>query len=168
MPTGRWSIALTIPDPGSYKVFADTAPGDATEPIVLAAELAVPGNFQPRPLPPASASTQVDGYTVSLSGELVAGTASALDAVGLTGRPRRSPTCSPTSPPTATWCRCGSATWPTCTPTPRAALTTGQRGSGITFFVDVPTAGDYQLYLDFQHAGVVHTAAFTPWRRHEH
>jgi hypothetical protein len=34
-------------------------------------------------------------------------------------------------------------------------------GPGITFFVDVPTAGDYRLYLNFQHDGVVRTAEFT-------
>jgi hypothetical protein len=34
-------------------------------------------------------------------------------------------------------------------------------GPRITFNAEVPTAGDYRLFLDFQHAGQVHTAAFT-------
>jgi hypothetical protein len=34
-------------------------------------------------------------------------------------------------------------------------------GPQITFFAEVPTAGDYRLFLDFQHAGVVRTAEFT-------
>ena len=34
-------------------------------------------------------------------------------------------------------------------------------GPAITFFADVLSAGDYRLYLDLQHQGVVRTAAFT-------
>ena len=34
-------------------------------------------------------------------------------------------------------------------------------GPAITFFAVVPSAGHYRLYLDFQHQGVVRTAAFT-------
>jgi hypothetical protein len=31
----------------------------------------------------------------------------------------------------------------------------------VTFYAAVPSAGTYHLYLDFQHDGVVRTAAFT-------
>ncbi len=34
-------------------------------------------------------------------------------------------------------------------------------GPGITFYATVPSAGSYALFLDFQHQGVVRTAAFT-------
>jgi hypothetical protein len=34
-------------------------------------------------------------------------------------------------------------------------------GPGITFYATVPSAGSYGLFLDFQHQGVVRTAAFT-------
>jgi hypothetical protein len=34
-------------------------------------------------------------------------------------------------------------------------------GPEITFYADVPSTGAYRLYLDFQHAGAVHTAEFT-------
>jgi hypothetical protein len=44
----------------------------------------------------------------------------------------------------------------------------GARGDGktspgpqATFFVEIPSAGDYRLYLDFQHEGTVRTAEFT-------
>ena len=33
-------------------------------------------------------------------------------------------------------------------------------GPGITFYATIPSAGDYGLFLDFQHDGVVRTAAF--------
>ena len=34
-------------------------------------------------------------------------------------------------------------------------------GPGIDFYVTTPSAGDYRLFLDFQHDGVVRTAEFT-------
>jgi hypothetical protein len=34
-------------------------------------------------------------------------------------------------------------------------------GPAITFGTTFPTAGTYSLFLDFQHAGAVHTAEFT-------
>jgi hypothetical protein len=34
-------------------------------------------------------------------------------------------------------------------------------GPSITFMTTFPTAGTYSLFLDFQHAGAVHTAEFT-------
>ena len=34
-------------------------------------------------------------------------------------------------------------------------------GPEVTFHVDVPSDGTYRLFLDFQHAGRVHTAEFT-------
>ena len=83
---------------------------------------------------------------------------------------RRSPTCSPTWARTATWSRCATATSPTCTSTRTASRATGapRPGREITFYAEVPSAGAYRLFLDFQHAGTVRTAAFTasPARRH--
>lgn len=34
-------------------------------------------------------------------------------------------------------------------------------GPGITFALTAPSAGDYRLFLDFQHEDVVRTAEFT-------
>jgi hypothetical protein len=34
-------------------------------------------------------------------------------------------------------------------------------GPDVTFYAEVPSGGAYRLYLDFQHAGKVHTAEFT-------
>ena len=33
--------------------------------------------------------------------------------------------------------------------------------ASVTFYAEVPSAGDYRLYLQFQHGGKVHTAEFT-------
>jgi hypothetical protein len=34
-------------------------------------------------------------------------------------------------------------------------------GPGIAFTADLPSSGTYRLYLEFRHAGAVHTATFT-------
>ena len=39
-------------------------------------------------------------------------------------------------------------------------------GPGITFSATAPTAGDYRLFLDLQHDGVVRTAEFTAHADH--
>ncbi len=39
---------------------------------------------------------------------------------------------------------------------------TASAGPAITFDVEVPTPGEYRLFLDFQHGSVVRTAAVTP------
>jgi hypothetical protein len=36
-----------------------------------------------------------------------------------------------------------------------------ERGAGITFGAEFPSAGRYRLFLQFRHAGRVHTTAFT-------
>jgi hypothetical protein len=38
---------------------------------------------------------------------------------------------------------------------------TDRSGPGISFTADVPSSGSYRLYLEFRHAGAVHTATFT-------
>ena len=38
---------------------------------------------------------------------------------------------------------------------------TTKPGPEVVFHADVPSAGIYHLFLDFQHRGVVRTAAFT-------
>jgi hypothetical protein len=42
-----------------------------------------------------------------------------------------------------------------------AYLHTHPDAERLTFGVEPPTPGEYRLYLEFQHAGSVHTAAFT-------
>ena len=41
---------------------------------------------------------------------------------------------------------------------PEASTSAGPR---IVFYADVPSDGNYALFLDFQHGGTVHTAQFT-------
>lgn len=42
-----------------------------------------------------------------------------------------------------------------------SAVGSTKPGPSITFYADVPSAGDCRLFLDFRHNGVVRTAEFT-------
>ncbi len=66
---GTWSIDWAWPAAGTYRVFADFDPTDGTQ-LTLGRNFDVAGEFTPAPLPAKSATSTVDGYTVTLDGDL--------------------------------------------------------------------------------------------------
>ena len=66
---GTWTIPLAL-TPGTWRLFADFVPAADGENRTLGADLAVPGQYDPAPLPPESRTAEVDGYTVTLDGDL--------------------------------------------------------------------------------------------------
>ena len=160
--TGRWAVPVTLPQAGAYKVFTDTAPAGRSEALTLAADLQVPGDYQPALPPPVSRTAQVDGYTVTLSGDLVAGQSSPLVlSVSRDGQP-----VTDLQPYLAAYghlvsLRDGDLAYLHTHPDGAPGDGRTPAGPDIAFGVDVPTAGTYRLYLDFQHQGVVRTAEFT-------
>ena len=64
-PDGTWRVRTTIPEAGSYRVFADFK--TEGKPLTLAADLAVDGDAELRPWPaPATVADTGDGYEVRL------------------------------------------------------------------------------------------------------
>jgi hypothetical protein len=157
---GTWTVPLTLPQAGSYRVFADFAPTGGT-PDTLGVDLAAAGQFEPRSYPE-SRVAEVDGYQVRLDGELVAGKASPVRlTVSRDGKPIQD-----LQPYLAAYghlvaLRQGDLAYLHVHPegTPGDGKTAS--GPEISFVAEVPTAATYRLFLDFQHAGVVHTAEFT-------
>lgn len=159
--TGTWSVPWEWADAGTYRVFTDFTTGGAdAENLTLSRIVQVAGDFTPVEAQP-SLVDEVDGFTVSLEGDVVAGSASEL---------------------TITISRDGEAVT-TLEPYLGAfghlvALREGDlaflhvhaegdepaagdtAGPEIVFFAEAPTAGRYLLYLDFQVDGVVRTAEF--------
>ncbi len=158
--TGTWSLPLTLPAPGAYKAFVDFTPAGADKPVVLAADLSAPGDYQPAPLPAVADVTTGGGYEVRLSGDLVAGQASTITlAVSRGGRP-----VADLQPYLGAFghvvvLREGDLAYLHVHPQDEGAATAG--GPVITFEVDVPTSGRYRLFLDFKHDDRVRTAPFT-------
>ena len=50
-PEGTWTVPLDLSAAGEYRVFADFTPAGHDGGLVLGADLAVPGTYEPVPLP---------------------------------------------------------------------------------------------------------------------
>ncbi len=155
---GAWSVPLTLTQPGTYRAYADFAALDAkgaATAAVLAVDLTVAGSAPNQPLPAPARSTEVAGYTVSYQGAPTVGTAEPL-LFQIT----RSGT--PVVPEHYLGAyghlvalRQGDLGYLHIHP--EDALSAG----AVKFWLAVPGAGSYRMYLDFQVAGAVHTAEFT-------
>lgn len=159
---GTWNVPLNLPSAGEYRIFADFTPVGHAGSLVLGADLSVPGDYLPQPLQtPASTAELADGYAVTLQGDVVPGVSSELTlTVSRDGAP-----VTDLEPYLAAYghlvaLRAGDLAYLHVHPAGEPGDGATPAGPAITFYADVPTAGDYRLYLDFQHQGVVRTAAF--------
>ncbi len=156
---GTWSTELDL-TPGQWRLFADFKPSGA-DPLTLGADLAVPGTITPADPTRVSRSTSVDGYDVTLSGDLVPGEHSVLDLeVTRDGRPVRD-----LEPYLGAYghlvaLRSGDLAYLHVHPDGAPGDGTTAPGPDVVFGAEVPSAGSYHLYFDFQHDGVVRTARF--------
>ncbi|MEV1014537.1 hypothetical protein AB0I89_11735 [Micromonospora sp. NPDC049801] len=160
-PDGTWRVATPLAGAGQWRAFADFTPTGG-EPLTLGVDVAVPGELTERTLPAPAASTTVDGYTVTLAGTPEPGRTSALTlTVSRAGQP-----VTDLEPYLGAYghlvaLRRGDLAYLHVHPdgTPGDGRT--PPGPAVTFHAEVPSAGAYRLYLDFQHGGQVHTAEFT-------
>ena len=161
-PDGTWTTNVDL-TPGQWRVLADFKPHGA-DPLTLGADLAVPGRFA---APPGTGSTrvaQVDGYTVQLTGDLVAGEHSDVRlAVSRDGRP-----VTDLQPYLGAFghlvaLRAGDLAYLHVHPEDATSARHDEAataGPTVEFVAEVPSAGSYSLFLDFKHDGVVRTASF--------
>jgi hypothetical protein len=153
---GVWTVRTPPLTPGSYRVFADFVPAGG-EGLTLGADLNVPGVYQPVALPSPSSETSVDGFDVSVDGELVAGTESEL-TVTVT---RDDEPVTDLQPYLGALghlvaIRDGDLAYLHVHPLEDADHSGGPQ---VRFAVEVPTAGTYGLFFDFAHGDDVHTAS---------
>ena len=151
---GTWSVPLDLPEGGSYRAFADFAPTGG-EPVTLGVDVAVPGTFAPVEHAP-SRTAEVDGYTVTLDGELTAGQASPVTLTVI----RDGAPVTDLDPYLGAYghlvaLRGGDLAYLHVHPTD------GPPGPAVGFVAEVPSDAVYRLFLDFSHGGVVRTAEFT-------
>jgi hypothetical protein len=147
---GTWTTPVTLPRAGTYRVFADFSVDG--EPTTLADDLQVDGDVRSRELPAPSKAADTDGFRVRLTdGAVRAGQESALtfdvtrnrkpvslqDYLGAKGH--------------LVALREGDL----------AFLHVHPDENSLRFEASFPNAGRYRLFLQFQVAGRVHTAAFT-------
>ncbi len=151
---GIWRVGLTLPDAGAYRVFADFKHEDDAQ--TLAADLAVDGEADYRPLPaPTAIADAGDGYSVRLdSGSLRAGREAELGFTVTRGGEeiRTEPYLGAGGHLVAL--REGDLAYLHVHPEDGGEET-------VSFMTEFPSEGRYRLYLQFKHGGQVRTAAFT-------
>jgi len=158
---GTWTVELDLSPSGTYRVFADFTPVGA-DGLILGADLQVPGQQQVAALPAPSRTAKVDGYTVTLDGDLVAGQESELTlsiAKGGRGVADLQPYLAAYGHLVAL--RSGDLAYLHVHPEGAPGDGRTKAGPDVTFFAEVPSVGTYRLFLDFRHDGVVRTAEFT-------
>ena len=150
---GTWTARTTLA-PGSNRILADFTPSGGPA-LVLGADVQLGGEVEPAPDRGVVRTARVDGYRVTLRGELRPGEAHQLEAT-ITHRGE---------PVTDLQPHLGAYGH-------LVALREGdlgylhvhplesEPGPEIPFVVEVPSAGGYRLFLDFKHDGVVRTAEF--------
>jgi hypothetical protein len=155
---GEWRAQVLFPEPGSYRAFATFLPKNVAEPVTLGVDLMVPGDVEPDPVTQSSNTDELDdGYSVMREGILKPGTVSRIylhvlhddvpvgDLQPISGDVGR-----------LVMIREGDLGFLQVHPVdgPRQDTT-------VSFRTDLPTAGYYRLFFDFQHRGVTRTAEFT-------
>jgi uncharacterized protein DUF4396 len=157
---GTWVAPVTIAEPGDYRVFADFKHDGENQ--TLARDLTVAGTAEQRPLPaPAVTAVTDSGYRV----ELDAGTARAGQPTELAFHVSRD------GERVAVQDYLGAKGHLVALRADDLAYLhthpAGSEGHGvgsddaIGFETEFPTEGSYRLFLQFKHAGNVHTAEFT-------
>jgi hypothetical protein len=137
---GEWRVRLTIPQAGSYRVFADFE--RAGRPYTLASDVTVDGPANYRPLPPRSRVARTDGYRVEVEPDELRFT--------ITRRGRK------ITPQPYLGAR-GHL----------VALREGDLGfvhvhpTGDVYEAELERGTRYRVYLQFRHRGAVQTAEFT-------
>jgi hypothetical protein len=158
---GVWRIPLAL-TPGTWRLFADFVPTADGEKRVLGADLAVAGNYSPTPLPATSTTTHVDGYAVTLGGEMRPGEESELTlSISRDGHP-----VTDLQPYLSAYghlvvLRDGDLAYLHVHPTGEPGDGATRPGPDVRFRTTAPSAGTYRLFLDFRHGDVVRTAEFT-------
>ncbi|MFG2795204.1 hypothetical protein [Streptomyces pseudovenezuelae] len=160
---GTWNADLSALTPGSWRMFASFTPNTGTgkgDDFVLSRTVTVPGNSAKTPLPAPATSTQADGYTVTVKGEPMAGMAHPLTvSIAKNGRP-----VTDLEPYLDTYAHLtafheGDAAFAHLHPTTKVTGDNG--GPDLSFHAELPTSGNWRLYLQFQTGGKLHTAALT-------
>ena len=157
---GTWSTTLDLA-PGQWRLFADFKASGA-EAITLGNDLAVRGAYRPATPVAETRTATVDGYTVTLGGDLTAGEEAKLTLnVTRDGAP-----VTDLEPYLGAYghlvaLRSGDLAYLHVHPEGAPGDGETEPGPDVVFFAEVPSPDGYHLYLDFKHEGVVRTAAFT-------
>lgn len=160
---GTWTADLTALAPGSWRMYASFTPDSGTgkgKDFVLSRTVTVPGDATTTPLPVPATTTEADGYTITVKGQPRAGMAHPLTvSVSRDGKP-----VTDLQPYLDTYAHLtafheGDQAFAHLHPT--TEVTGDNGGPDLAFHAELPTAGNWRLFLQFQTGGKLHTAAMT-------
>ncbi|HJP78841.1 MAG TPA: hypothetical protein VJ914_31495 [Pseudonocardiaceae bacterium] len=160
---GTWTADLATLTPGAYRAYTTfTTPDASGKPIAfaLSVPITVPGTATTTPLPAPAPSTTVDGYTLTLSGEPMAGMADSMSLhVAKNGQP-----VTDLQPYLDTYAHlsafhAGDLAFAHLHP--GGAVDGDHGGPDLTFDAEFSASGTWRVYVQFQTGGVLHTAGFT-------
>ncbi|MER6123093.1 hypothetical protein ABT173_10500 [Streptomyces sp. NPDC001795] len=160
---GTWTTHLATLQPGSWRLFTQFTPADGPgkgQDFVLSRTVTVPGRAVTSPLPAPSSTTMVDGYTLTLRGDLKASTTNPLT---VTVRKSGTPV-TDLQPYLGTYAHLtafhqGDTAFRPPPPTDQGHRRPRRANPELH---DRPAAsGNWRLYLQVQTAGTLHTAAVT-------
>ena len=156
---GTWSTDLDL-TPGEWRLFADFNPTGGVG-LTLGSDLSVPGDYRPERPSGTVRTALVDGYTVTLAGDLTPGADSELTlSVARDDRP-----VTDLQPYLGAYghlvaLREGDLAYLHVHPDGVPGDGSTEPGPEVVFEAAVPSGGDYRLFFDFRHSGVVRTAEF--------
>lgn len=160
--TGMWSTPWMWKAAGTYRVFADFQPAQASSPkLTLTRTVDVAGEVAPAPALTTRTSDEIAGYTVELDGALTADVSKQLTAtVTRDGEPVT--TLQPYLGAYGHLVALREGDLAYLHVHPEGAEPVGDRtgGPAVSFAATAPNAGRYLLYLDFKVDDTVHTATF--------
>lgn len=158
---GVWSLPWEWTAAGTYRVYTDVVPATAGKNITLSRTVQVAGSFAPLTPAPTSATADVAGFNLALSGTLSASQHSTLTVtVTRDGNPVTTLQPYLGSYGHLVALREGDLAYLHVHPEGAEPEPGAVSGPEMEFMTQAPTPGRYLLYLDFQVDGMVQTAEF--------
>lgn len=160
---GTWSVTPTTVVSGSYRAYAQFVPhADAPAgALVLSRPLTVAGNPAPTsPMPMPSNRGSIDGYTVTVAGAAKAGTVTPLK-ITITDNGAPVADLQPYLDTYAHVTAIHAGDLAFAHLHPNGTVSGAHGGPTLTVNADLPAAGMYRMFVQFQTAGTLHTAAIS-------
>ncbi|HEX5291825.1 MAG TPA: hypothetical protein VFX25_23395 [Streptosporangiaceae bacterium] len=160
---GTWTASLASLTPGSWRLFTAfvpaAGPGAGTA-LVLSRTATVPGPAAKTALPAPAATTTADGYTVTVTGQPAAGRQDPL-AVTVTRDGKPVTDLEPYLDTYAHLTAFHDGDEAFAHLHPDGDVSGDRGGPSLPFHADFAQSGNWRLFLQFQTAGRLHTAALT-------
>ncbi|MFI9724124.1 hypothetical protein ACIHFE_31530 [Streptomyces sp. NPDC052396] len=160
---GTWTAGLAALEPGSWRIFASFIPDSGAgkgKDFVLSRTVTVPGAAKSTPLPAAASTAEVDGYTVTVKGELMAGMAHPM-TVGISKDGKPVTDLQPYLDTYAHLTAFHTGDQAFAHLHPETKVSGDHGGPDLSFHAMLPKPGNWRMFLQFQTGGTLHTAALT-------